>query len=174
MDENYTEIRRETFTKMEVCRETFTKMEVCRETFTKMEVCRETFTETETLKETCNGYRATSGNKSTWVEPPNTETSLVDVVKTADSMGVRCSKASVNQVSDCPQNKVGGSRLIPVFITMCVVAVIIFAWNLFVPAAQMNIADGTNLIVNMRQFFDPTLVSAGGHLRPLLSDVSEE
>ena len=160
MDENYTEIRRETFT----------KMKVCRETFTKMEVCRETFTETETLKETCNGYRATSGNKSTWVEPPNAETSLIDVVKTADSMGVRCSKASVNQVSDCPQNKVGGSRLIPGFITMCitmcVVAVIIFVWNFFVPAAQMNIADGTTLIVNMRQFFGPTLVTVGGIIAP--------
>ena len=42
---------------------------------------------------------------------------------------------------------------------MCVATVIVFAWNFFIPAAQMNIADGTGLVRDLGAFFGPALVS---------------
>ncbi len=149
------------YIKTEFCRETYTKTGFCRETYTKMEVCRETYTKTGTRKETCNGYQASPGNESAWTESPNTKTSLVDAAKTVQSKGAECSNVSAKGVSDCVQNKVGGSGVIRGFFAMFVAIAIVFVWNSFVPSAQMNIADGTTLIVNMGQLFDDMLVAMG-------------
>ena len=146
----------------ETHRETFTKTEICKETFTKTEICKETFTKTRIRKEACNSCQATPGSESAWAESPNAKTSLMDASKAIESTDTECSNASENRASSCVQNEANDSNPILGFIILCMAACIVCAWNFFVPAAQMNIADGTNLIVNMRQFFGSTLAAAGG------------